>query len=234
MTGARKREGDTSLLEGTHYRLHKGKERLYELWERWNEDYFEGALLRPEINLTEPSNPRRLADCGTRPVFVGDRWKTVIRIRPSLLAGTFTPALTRGSGSVKGQLLMAEDVLLHEMVHQWQYEVLHRPEESYHGHGTAFRNKANEIGAKLGLPRVRSNRTDGKDRALPLCSHWPHVVRPAAYYLGVYVPTSGDKPEEDRSAMCEDAAHRLARRFSVEEIRTIAAMAEAEALGARA
>ncbi len=226
--------GDTSLLDGPHYRLYKGRERLYELWEEWNEEYFEGALLRPDINLTKPSNPRRLADCGNRPVFVGDRRKTEIRIRPSLLVGTYTPALKRGSGSRDGQFLMAVDVLRHEMVHQWQHEVSGAINKGSHGHGAAFRNKANEIGAKLGLPPVRSNRKDGKDRDLPLCTYWPHIVRPASYYLGAYVPASRDKPEEDRCAMCQTEAHRLARCFSVEEIRAIAAMAEAKALGARA
>ncbi len=214
-------EGNASPLVGTHYRLHKGRERLYELWEGWNEEYFGGELLRPEINLTEPSNPRRLADCGNRPVFVGDQRRSGIRIRPSLLVGTYH-ALKRGSGNLEGRFRLVADILLHEMVHQWQHEVSGALDKGYHGHGTAFRNKANEIGEKLGLPRVRSNRKDGKDRDLPLCSHWPHGVRPPEYYLGAYVPASGDKPEEDRSAMCEKAADSLARRFSAEEIRAIA------------
>ncbi len=41
----------------------------------------------------------------------------------------------------------------------------------------------------------------------------------------LHVPTSGDMPEEDRPALCESAAVSLARRFSAEEIRTIAEMA---------
>jgi hypothetical protein len=62
-------------------------------------------------------------------------------------------------------------------------------ESAYHGHGPTFRDKANEISARLGLGRVRTNKKRGKDEHLPSCSHWPHNVRDAkAYYLGAYVP----------------------------------------------
>ncbi len=222
-------DNTTSLLEGTHYRLHKGRERLYELWEEWNEEYFGGELLRPEINLTEPSNPRRLADCGNRPIFVGDRRKSEIRIRPSLLVGTY-PTLRRGSGNREGQFRVVTDVLMHEMIHQWQFEVSGQLDTNYKHHGPAFSAKANEIGAKLGVPLVRRTyRKDrGKDKDFADPQYWPHSVRPPEYYLWAYVPTSRDvrdKPEEDRLAKCEAAANSLARRFSVEEIQAITEMA---------
>ncbi len=121
--------------------------------------------------------------------------------------------------------MLVADVLLHEMIHQWQQEVTGDTEEGYHGHGPTFRDKANEIGAKLGLPPVRTCKKRGKDEDLPSCSYWPHGNRPDGYYLGAVVTTSGDTLEQDRPALCESAAVSLARRFSAEEIRTIAEMA---------
>jgi hypothetical protein len=78
------------------------------------------------------------------------------------------------------------------MIHQWQYEVVGNTEVSYHGHGTIFRDKANEIGTKLGLPPVRTKH--GKAKDVPLCSYFAHAVRPDGYYLDALspVPSSGD------------------------------------------
>ncbi len=130
-----------------------------------------------------------------------------------------------GTEYERGRSLLVADVLLHEMIHQWQQEVTGDIEEGYHGHGPTFRDKANEIGAKLGLPPVRTCKKRGKDKDLPSCSYWPYGNRPDGYYLGAAVTTSVDKPEEDRPALCESAAVSLARRFSADEIRTIAEMA---------
>ena len=93
-------------------------------------------------------------------------------------------------------------------------------EKSYHGHGTIFRDKANEIGAKLGLGLVRANRKDGKDRDLPICTIWPNALRPVEYYLGAYVPFSGDskKPKKGLSVPLdvEEAVAVLREHFDVE------------------
>src|SRR5829696_8026828 len=96
-----------------------------------------------------------------------------IRLRPSLLTGTHP----RVNGSAEGRFLFVADVLLHEMIHQWQQEVSGETDEAWHGHGPAFRDKANEIGARLGLGIVRTSKKRGKDADLPSCSYWPHVVR---------------------------------------------------------
>lgn len=40
------------------------------------------------------------------------------------------------------------DILLHEIVHAWQHELLGDLEHGYQGHGPSFCRKANEIGAK--------------------------------------------------------------------------------------
>ena len=93
----------------------------------------------------------------------------------------------------------ALNTLLHEMIHQWQQEITGQEEDSYHGHGPAFRNKANEIGRMLDLAPVRTSKKRGPDKLLPSCASWPHCVRPADYYLGAYmgdVLTDGDTDAE--------------------------------------
>lgn len=113
---------------------------------------------------------------------------------------------------------------MHEMTHQWQFEIVGNTEDSYHGHGTVFRNKANEleIGAKLGLGRVRANRKDGKDKDLPSCAHWPHAVRPLECYLPWGVrPYSRDvrKPKSVSVPLDLDKViPMLQKHFDVEEL----------------
>jgi hypothetical protein len=74
--------------------------------------------------------------------------------------------------------LFALDVLLHELIHAWQAEVVHDREMGYRGHGPKFAAKCNEIGAMLGLPPVGVKGRDG----LPDCAQWPMCVRPPDYY----------------------------------------------------
>ncbi len=201
------------------HREHLG--RLERFWEQWNAEHFGAEMVIAAIVLSEPSTPRRLGQCAA---VSGIGCRSEISIRPSLLTGTH-PMVRGGAKYAEGRSLFVADVLLHEMIHQWQQEVTGHTEEGYHGHGPTFRDKANEIGAKLGLPPVRTSKARGKDEDLPSCSYWPHRNRPDGYFLGAYVLTSGDAPEEDRPALCESAAVSLARRFSAEEIRTISEMA---------
>ncbi len=199
------------------HREHLG--HLGRLWEQWNIEHFAAAMVIPTILLSNPTNPRRLGQCGP---ISGFGCRSEIIIRPSLLVWTH-PLVKAGAEYARGRSLFVADVLLHEMIHQWQQEVTGKTEDGNHGHGPGFRDKANEIGAKLGLPKVRTNQKRGKDKDLPSCSQWPH--RPDGFYLGAVVTTSGDTPEEDRPALCKSAAVSLAQRFSVEEIRTIAEIA---------
>jgi hypothetical protein len=60
--------------------------RLYDLWERWNEEFFDGELVPPLIQLAEPGQTRRYGDCSTHSGMAGLRSR--IRIRPSILART--------------------------------------------------------------------------------------------------------------------------------------------------
>ncbi|MDP9485017.1 MAG: SprT-like domain-containing protein [Actinomycetota bacterium] len=203
------------------HREHLG--RLERFWEQWNAEHFGAEMVIAAIVLSEPSTPRRLGQCAA---VSGIGCRSEISIRPSLLTGTH-PMVHVGDEYERGRSLLVADVLLHEMIHQWQQEVTGDTEEGYHGHGPTFSAKANEIGARLGLPLVgRTNKKrDCADKGLESPSYWPHIVRPEGYFLGAVVPTSRDKLEEDRPALCESAAVSLARRFSAEEIRTIAEMA---------
>jgi len=163
------------------HREHLG--RLYADWNRYNETYFAGVMVPPHILLNEPSNPRRLGDCGTVSGFGA---KSQIRLRPSLLEGTH-PKI-RPAASIEGRYLLVTDILLHEMIHQYHQEITGIREESYHGHGPAFQAECNRIGELLDLPPVRDCKARGPQRDLESCSYWPHAIRPADYYLGAYGP----------------------------------------------
>ena len=171
------------------HREHLG--RLFQNWRSWNGEHFEGRLEPPYLLLAEPSTPRRYGDCGPLSGFGG---RSQIRIRPSLVRGSH-PHVESGDRFAEGRLLFVDDILLHEMIHQWQFEVLGDSEPAYSGHGPLFRDVANRIGAVLGLPPVRDCKRRGKDVDRPSCSYWPHIVRPAGYYLGAhrkYVPANED------------------------------------------
>jgi hypothetical protein len=161
------------------HREHLG--RLYQLWEQYNELYFDAGLVPPYILLTEPAGPRTYADCGAVSGFGG---RSQMRIRPSLLAGTH-PHLR---GAAEGRRRFVADVLLHETIHQWQQELSGQTEQAWHGHGPAFRDRANAIGRVLRLGPVRTAKRRGADRELPSCASWPYGVRPLDYYLGAYRP----------------------------------------------
>jgi hypothetical protein len=161
----------------------------------------------------EPSAPNVYGDCSAVSGFGG---KLGIRIRPSLLTGTH-PHMRRGTNNQDGRFRFVADVLLHEMIHQWQFEALGETESSYHGHGPRFRDKANEIGARLGLSPVRTNKARGKNKDLPSCSQWPHNVRDGGYYLGAYVPPSGDSGDKrSKPADLEAAISYLIRNYGAD------------------
>src|SRR5918998_260412 len=77
------------------HREHLG--RLYNLWRKWNTEHYDGQLVEPYIMLNEPSNPRRLGDCGGVSGFGG---RSQIRIPPSLLTGTH-PSMIDARGATR-------------------------------------------------------------------------------------------------------------------------------------
>ena len=153
---------------------------LYAAWHRYNACYFAGGMTPPYLLLAEPITPQTYGDTSPASGFGA---LLQIRIRPSLLRGTH-PHLVQGSQDPEGRQRFVEDILLHETLHQYQFEMLHKSEASYDGHGPLFRDTANTISALLGLPPVRASKVAKKLRHLPSCAYWPHNVRPADYYGG--------------------------------------------------
>jgi hypothetical protein len=88
--------------------------RLFALWERTNAAHFGGALVPPYVLLAEPASPRAYGDCATHS---GWGARSQIRLRPSLLDGGHRD-VRAGAAYAEGRLRVAEDVLLHETVHQ--------------------------------------------------------------------------------------------------------------------
>src|SRR5215208_261916 len=125
--------------------------RLYDLWDEWNDEFFEGRMVPSLIQLTDPGQTHCYGCCTNFSGLAGIR--SAIKIRSSILDGTLRD-LKHGSRNPEGLRRFLEDVLLHEMIHQWHFEVTGEGDESYSGHGPAFSAKANEIGVALGLPRV--------------------------------------------------------------------------------
>jgi hypothetical protein len=109
---------------------------LYEGFAAYNAEHFDGALKQSLILLTAPASPRAEGDYVAQDVHgIPSR----IRISPRF---------------ERIGIQYLQDILLHEMVHAWQAEVLNDLEKGYKGHGPKFCQKANEIGTKLGLAPV--------------------------------------------------------------------------------
>jgi Domain of unknown function (DUF4326) len=166
--------------------------RLYDLWDEWNEEFFGGLMVPALVQITDPGQTHCYGRCTTYSGLAGIRH--AIKIRKSILDGTLRD-LKDGTGDQEGLWRFLTDVLLHEMLHQFAYEVTGQHDGSYHGHGPAFSALANEIGAKLGLPPVGRTyrKRDTEKKGLPSPSQWPHNVRPhPEYYRGAHVPSSVD------------------------------------------
>ena len=227
-------QGNVSSLEKTrddarlrtlireHARTQEGYDaRLYDLWEEWNEEFFEGRMVPALVQLTDPGQTHCYGSCSTYSGLAGIR--SSIKLRSSILDGTLRD-LKNGSRNPEGLRRFLEDVLLHEMIHQYHFEVTGQEDASYSGHGPAFSAKATEIGAKLGLPRVGRSckKRDCADKGLESPSQWPHDVRPhPEYYRGAHVPASQDKKQPRKVSVPLDvcgAAEVLREYFVVEEL----------------
>src|SRR5215208_5831422 len=188
------------------------------LWEEWNDRFFEGILVPPLVQLAEPGQTHCYGDCSPYSGLAGIRSR--IRLRPSILAGTLRD-LKHGSRNKQGLRRFLEDVLLHEMIHQWHREVTGQDDAGYGGHGPAFSQKANEIGTKLGLPPVGRTRKkrDHADKGLQSPSQWPHYVRTGGFKLGAHGPSSADKPKTvSVSLEMEKSITMLRKHFDVAEL----------------
>jgi hypothetical protein len=73
--------------------------RLYDLWEEWNQRYFDGLLVPPLLQLAEPGQTHAYGDCSNYSGLAGIRSR--IRLRPSILGGTLRD-LKHGSRNPEG------------------------------------------------------------------------------------------------------------------------------------
>lgn len=174
------------------HRAHLG--RLYARWHEWNDAFFGGQMVAPYIMLSTTGIPNSYGDCSSVSGFGG---KSQIRIRASLQRGTHPKTIGWKHSDCDR---FVDDILLHEMIHQFAQEITGKNDASYHGHGPAFRDKANEIGDQLGLPPVRICKRRGPNAELPSCSQWLHNVRPAGYYPEPTVETFEELPDIDEVA----------------------------------
>jgi hypothetical protein len=153
---------------------HRGRlEQLYRLWETWNDRFFAGRLTTPRIVFDRSGVSSRYGSCGptSRPDALSR-----IRLRLSLLTGSH-PKVRAGKKHAKSRFRLVAEVLLHEMVHQWQQEVVGDAVGDWCSHGAAFCQKCNEIGRQLRLLPVRIATDVSKDATLPSCAYWPHSAR---------------------------------------------------------
>lgn len=139
---------------------------LYRAFDRLNASYFGGRLPAVTILLSATGSPRALGD-HCRQDEHGIHFR--IRIAPA--------AFRRGEA-------YALDVLLHELVHV-ACAIADEPERGYRGHGPAFADRCNGIGALLELPAVAP-----RGRGAPDCAQWPVNVRPPGYYPPGALPAS--------------------------------------------
>lgn len=147
---------------------------LYKRFDAMNAEHFGNKLAAPLVLVTPTSSPRAVGDATLRDPH---GLRSVVRIAPK--------SLRRG-------IVYAADVLLHEMIHVWQYEILGDHESGYKGHGPRFAEKCNHIGDRLGLAPVG---VKGR-RGLPDCARWPLCVRPEGFY-------PPDPDEERRKAAAD-------------------------------
>ena len=156
--------------------------RLYKRWNEYNRYYFGKRMVEPYLMLSDMAGAKTMGDYAPISGFGG---KSQIRIRSTIVTGTY-PLTANGNCNQEGLMRIAEDTLLHEMVHQFAHECVGKTEESFHGHGPTFRDECNRVGLALGLGPVRTSKKRGAGAHLPSCSNWPHVVRPNSYYLGAW------------------------------------------------
>lgn len=128
---------------------------LLEVWRTANAKYFDGKLEQPAILVTAPGSPRALGDYVPKDV---NGLESRIRISPAV---------------VKRGALQRQWTLVHEMIHQWQWEVanLNPMDDGYRGHGAAFCEQANRINRAMGWTPDCSPKGRAPGTAKP--EYWP-------------------------------------------------------------
>jgi predicted SprT family Zn-dependent metalloprotease len=157
---------------------------LYDLWTRYNEQYFKGVLQPIPIVWSA----RLTASVG---MFVS---RTGPRCPPERAerAGIDRRSIRLSSRLLKqrGREREVELTLAHEMIHQWQYDALKRRPD----HGADFRrmmDRMNEDGLGVTLYHSLGHDVDALARYVWRCQHCGHIyrrqrrtIRPHRHYCG--------------------------------------------------
>ena len=162
------------------------QQELYLKWHEYKRIYFNDApMVQPIIEIDAVHTLKRWGEYSFKN---GSGLSGKITIRDSIAKGSYLHFDLQVDPTGVGHKRLVFDLLLHEMVHQYVYEVLGKSESSYSGHGPAFKEECNRIGEIIGLPPVRDCKRRGRYAELPSCKEWPFNVRPDGYYKGVYRP----------------------------------------------
>jgi hypothetical protein len=171
------------------------------LWREFNASFFGGALDEPHVAIGSPTSPKAW---GEFTKIGGDGLRSFIVIRRTHVDGTFnqgkvplpgqTVRFFREDHSLEARWRHLADILLHEQIHQWQYQ---HGSPTKQKHDVEFTAKCNEISDALGIGRVVSRRRKGDPASLPIAAHWPMNVRPDGYYLDLWGEISEPEQNED-------------------------------------
>jgi predicted SprT family Zn-dependent metalloprotease len=163
---------------------HFSDQELYALWARYNEQYFGGALRPIPISWSA----RLTSSVG---MFIS---RTGPRCPPERAeqAGSERRSIRLSSRLLKqaGREREVELTLAHEMIHQWQYDVLKRRPD----HGLDFRrmmDRMNRDGLGVTLYHSLGGEVDALARYVWRCQHCGHIyrrqrrtIRPHMHYCG--------------------------------------------------
>jgi hypothetical protein len=164
---------------------------LYRCWWRWNVQYFRGRLKEPHLTIGI-TGPRALGFC--KPI---TDFGAILQITLNQRVVFGAHRIVHAAWPSDGLKLFIRDILLHEVIHQWQFEIAANHEKSYRGHGPRFCGQCNRIGEDLGLPPVVVRRRGEKHADRPLCTQWPHCVRPPGFYLDDVEETPRRRPKKE-------------------------------------
>ena len=167
---------------------------LYRLYDEFNADFFAAKLSKDPLILVAPTkSPRAFGDASAAD------WhglRSPIRIRPDVFR--------------RGGPNLGIDVLLHEMVHVWQFEVIKDLELGYQSHGPRFAMRCNEIrdlvNAKAGREVITSIVMAKGRKGYPSASQWPCNVRPPGWYENDFSITVRRKPKAKTLATSPEAS----------------------------
>ena len=149
---------------------------LYDFWREMNKTFFRGQLKKPHLTIGV-TPPRCLGFCKPLTDWGG---QLQITISETVVLGRHRVVVNRWPA--EGAKRFARDMLLHEILHQFAWEVSGDTEQGYRGHGPRFTKLCNEIGERLGITFVITRRRGRKDSEKATANYWPYSVRPAGYY----------------------------------------------------